>query len=111
MRAAITSIRRCSPLLLALSTPWSLAACAGSATGRGQQSMLSFICDGGSSFHVDVHDRKIRVTTATGVYELEARPSSIGRKYSSAQTSVILDEERAVLVGAGGGPFKRCHAV
>ena len=96
---------------VALSVLASLAACAGSTTNREQHSSMNFICDGGKSFRVDARDRRIRVTTRTGVYDLDARPSSIGRKYSSANTTFILDEERAVLVGAGGGPFKRCHAV
>ena len=89
----------------------SLAACAGSATNRERYSSMDFICDGGTVFRVDVRNAAARVTTTTGVYDLDARPSSIGRKYSSADTTFILDEERAVLIGAGGGPFKRCHAV
>jgi hypothetical protein len=111
MRAPIAPDSLFLSLTGALSMLASLAACAGSATGRGQDSSLGFICDGGTFFRVDVRDRQIRVTTRTGVYDLDARPSSIGRKYSSADTTFILDEERAVLVGAGGGPFKHCHAV
>ena len=89
----------------------SLAACAGSATNRERYSSTDFLCEGGKTFRVDVRDRQVRVTTGAGVFDLDARPSSIGCKYSSAGTTLILDEERAVLVGAGGGPFKRCHAV
>lgn len=111
MRALIAPNSLFLPLTGALSMLGSLAACAGSATSRERYSSMDFICAGGTSFRVDLRDGEVRVTTRTGVYELDARPSSIGRKYSSADTTFILDEERAVLVGAGGGPFKRCHAV
>lgn len=71
--------------------------------------ILSFICEGGRSFRVLLFGRQVRVTTSTGVYDLHLRRSSIGTKYSSGETTFILDEDRAVLTGADGGPFKRCH--
>jgi hypothetical protein len=58
---------------------------------------------------VNFFDGQVRVTTSTSVYDLDVRPSSIGNKFSAGETTFILDEDRAVLTGADGGPFKRCH--
>jgi hypothetical protein len=88
----------------------SLAACADSALALEKGLSASFICEGGSLFRVRFFDGQVRITTRSGAYNLDRRPSSIGQKYSSGDTTFILDEERAVLTGAGGGPFKRCHA-
>ncbi len=88
-----------------------LTACAMSGPDLGRDPSVSFVCEGGTSFRVVFFDRQVRVTTSAASYDLDFRPSSIGRKYSSDSTVFIQDEERAVLIGAAGGPFKRCHEV
>lgn len=69
----------------------------------------TFVCDNGITFRVDFYDGWVRVTTSTSSYDLAFQASSIGRTYSSDHITFIQDEERGVLIGAGGGPFKRCH--
>lgn len=86
-----------------------LSGCAGTETELDRDPFLSFVCDGGTSFRVNFFDGHVRVTTSKSAYDLYARPSSIGTKYASNDTTFILDEDRAVLTGADGGPFKRCH--
>jgi hypothetical protein len=86
-----------------------LTGCAGIEPELARDPSLSFVCEGGTSFHVNFFDGQVRVTTSTSAYDLDLRPSSIGTKYSSDDTTFILDEDRAVLTGADGGPFKRCH--
>ncbi|MDP8913016.1 MAG: hypothetical protein M3N39_05520 [Pseudomonadota bacterium] len=88
-----------------------LGACAHTAPPLQQSSSARFICEGGILFRVDFVDRRVRVTTRSGVHELDRRPSSIGRKYLAGETTFIIDEDRAVLTGADGGPFKSCHEI
>jgi hypothetical protein len=85
-----------------------LAGCA-SASLPAAMSEASFACQGGASFKVEYLPRQVRVTTTAGTYLLASRPSSIGQKYSSENIFFIQDEERAVLVGAAGGPFSQCE--
>lgn len=82
---------------------------AGTELERGHDPSLHFVCEGGASFRVNFFDGQVRVTTSTSAYDLDVCPSAIGTKYSSGDTTFILDEDRAVLAGAEGGPFKRCH--
>ena len=70
---------------------------------------VSFVCDGGVSFNVSYLNAQVRVTTKTESYILDRRPSSIGNKFSSDRVTFIHDEDRAALVGAGGGPFRLCR--
>ena len=88
-----------------------LAGCAATGPELERDGALSFVCESGTSFRVNFFDGQVRVTTSTDAYHLDVRPSSIGIKYSSGDTTFILDEDRAVLTGADGGPFKRCHEV
>jgi hypothetical protein len=87
----------------------SLSGCAASGGELKRDAALSFVCEGGRSFRVDFLDRQVRVTTSANSYYLDRRPSSIGTKYASGDTVFLRDEDRAVLVGADGGPFKSCH--
>jgi hypothetical protein len=86
-----------------------LTGCAGTEPELRNDPTLHFLCEGGTSFRVSFLDGRVRVTTSTSAYDLDVRSSSIGTKYSSGETTFILDEDRAVLTGADGGPFKRCH--
>lgn len=105
--------RRClyGAMAVAMSIQGTLTGCAGSRLGLESDPSVSFVCEGGTSFRVAFFDGQVRVTTSAASYDLDFRPSSIGRKYSSDSTVFIQDEERAVLIGAAGGPFKRCHEV
>ena len=89
----------------------SLAGCVAKAPLVERYSTAAFICEGGTSFQVRFSNDHVRVETMSGIYSLERRPSSVGRKYASPDTAFISDEERAVLTGADGGPFKHCHAI
>jgi len=70
---------------------------------------MAFLCDGGASFQVQYEAHGARVTTAEGSWLLPARRSSIGRKFMSDTIAFIQDEDRAVLTGLDGGPFRNCR--
>lgn len=74
-----------------------------------QDAGLSFACENDVSFEVIYQESQARVRTQVASYDLVARQSSIGRKYSSESVTFIHDEDRAVLTGADGGPFRGCH--
>jgi len=95
----------CIPIAAALT----LAGCAVAASARAQRHVLGFTCDAGISFSVAADAKRAWVTTAAGSYVLKRRRSSIGRKYESATVAFIQDDDRAVLVGADGGPFRNCR--
>ena len=65
-------------------------------------------CDNGVSFVVSFQPGRAKIVTRSGVYVLEARKASLGRRYASGNVAFAQDEERAVLVGAVGGPFRNC---
>jgi len=95
----------------ALALHIALVGCAGTAPEIRRDSAQHFLCDGGTTFRVDFSDGQVRVTTNAAAYALGVRPSSIGSRYSSGVTTFILDQDRAVLTGAEGGPFRHCHGV
>lgn len=88
-----------------------LAACSGSMVGQRPNLVHEFACSEDRSFQVQIADERASVTTsAAAAYALLRRDSSIGRKYtSSAGVTLIIDDDRAVLVGAAGGPFHGCR--
>ena len=74
---------------------------------RGEK-LARFRCLDDVRFAVRYTERRAWVTTSAKTYQMSRRRFSIGRKYSNAQASFIQDEERGVLTGAAGGPFRRC---
>lgn len=68
----------------------------------------TYLCENGTFFSAEFLDRTASVTTLGHSYLLERRPSSIGRKCSAGDVFFIQDEDRAVLVGAADGPYRRC---
>jgi hypothetical protein len=70
---------------------------------------LNFVCEGGRRFSVRYEEAKATITTAAGSYVLPQRKSGIGRKFLTDEVAYIQDGDMAVLVGAAGGPFVRCH--
>lgn len=74
----------------------------------GTTDAATYHCENGIFFSVEFFGRSARVTTLRNDYLLERRPSSIGRKYSADDVFFIQDENRAVLVGATDGPYRRC---
>ncbi len=86
-----------------------LTACAGKDPEVARDASVQFVCAGGTTFRVTFLDGQVRVTTSAKSYDLDFRPSSVGRKYSTNDTTFIEDEERAVLTGAEGGPFHHCR--
>jgi hypothetical protein len=69
---------------------------------------IVYHCSGGASFRVRFESGVAVVTAGGRTHRLPARRSSIGRKYNSDNIYFIQDEDRAVLVGAGGGPYTFC---
>ena len=96
-------------LLGAVALQSALTGCAGTEQELVKDASLHFVCEGGRTFRVHFLDGQVRVTTSTSAYDLIVRPSSVGTKYSSGETTFIHDDDRAVLTGADGGPFNRCH--
>lgn len=74
----------------------------------GTTDAATYHCADGTFFSVEFFGRSARVTTLRNNYLLERRASSIGRKYSAGDVFFIQDEDRAVLVGAVDGPYRRC---
>jgi hypothetical protein len=72
-------------------------------------STLQYRCDRGVTFQVDIRGRRARISTSVASYDVVRVASSIGVKFSSADVTFIRDEDRGVLTGASGGPFRGCH--
>lgn len=89
---------------LALCGPLAAQAQAGPATPT------RFACDRGVGFNVAYVRGGAWVTTSGGRWLLRQAPSSIGKRYASPEATLILDQDRAALVGLPGGPFLSCVA-
>lgn len=72
-------------------------------------SSVSFMCDYGASFTVEFGEEDALIHADGNTYRLRSRPSSIGRRYGSDRVAFMQDEDRGVLVGAEGGPFRNCN--
>ena len=84
-----------------------LLGCVGPEPGN-SDAATTYHCEDGTFFSAEFLGRSARVTTLRNSYLLERRRSSIGRKYSEGDVFFIQDEDRAVLVGAADGPYRRC---
>jgi hypothetical protein len=93
-------------ILISVLAPFLLPACL--AAEPGAADAATYHCENGNFFSAEFFGRSSRVTTLRNSYLLERRPSSIGRKYSAGNVFFIRDEDRAVLVGAADGPYRRC---
>lgn len=98
--------RQIRAVLLFGLAPFLLPGCI--AAEAGAADAATYHCANGTFFSAEFLDRTAKVTTLRHTYLLEARPSSIGRKYSAGDVFFIQDEDRAVLVGAADGPYRRC---
>lgn len=74
----------------------------------GQTEETVYRCDNGVGFVVSFESSRARVVTRSGVYVMEGRKASFGRRYSSHEAAFAQDEDRGVLIGAVGGPFRNC---
>lgn len=81
--------------------------------GVGQRALeissVPFMCDYGASFTVEYRGGVALIHAGGNTYTLRSRPSSIGRRYGSESVAFMQDEDRGVLVGAEGGPFRNCN--
>jgi hypothetical protein len=73
------------------------------------RALIRFQCEEGIAFAVLYGSGTARIFTSAGLYDLTRIPSSIGARYRSETVAFIHDQDRAVLVGAQGGPFRSCH--
>lgn len=106
--------RRPLPRRLALVTASGtlLAAVACARSGSADRTIERvYRCDGGISFVVSFRPGRAKVVTRSGVYVMEARKASFGQRYASDDVAFAQDEDRAVLVGAVGGPFRNCAEI
>lgn len=87
----------------------SLTSCGSVGTRAVETLSVSFMCDYGASFTVEFREENALVHAGGNTYRLTSRPSSIGRRYGSDSVAFMQDEERGVLVGAEGGPFRNCN--
>lgn len=78
-------------------------------TSRENSTRLSYFCSGGRSFSVEAATLVAVVQTEHGLYPMEARPSSMGRKYQSDAGTLIIDEDFAALVLKKESMFKECY--
>jgi len=68
----------------------------------------AFVCDAGIGFVVWFGPGRARIVTRSGVYVIQARKASFGRRYASGDVAFAQDGDRIVLIGAAGGPFRNC---
>jgi hypothetical protein len=94
--------------LTSLLVMMSLGGCGTVGTRAVETSSVSFVCEHGASFTVEFREDLALVHAGGNSYSLTPRPSSIGRRYGSDSVAFMQDEDRGVLVGAEGGPFRRC---
>jgi hypothetical protein len=67
-----------------------------------------YICASGGEFSVRFSGGRAIVLADGKRYELEKRSLSVGIRYGSSSVAFAQDDERAVLVGAPGGPYLDC---
>lgn len=94
---------------LSMSLALGVAGCAAGAAPGGAGAR--FACDGGARFEVAYAEDGARLVTARGAHRLEARPSSIGRKFAAGDIALIVDEDRAALNGLPGETFRQCRQI
>lgn len=70
-----------------------------------------YACALGIEFSVRFSKARAVVLAQGRRYELEARPLSVGIRYGSDTVAFAQDGDRAVLVGAAGGPYHDCVAL
>lgn len=67
-----------------------------------------YVCAFGIEFSVRFSGARAVVFADGQRYELEARPLSVGIRYGSKAVAFAQDDNRAVLIGAAGGPYRDC---
>jgi len=67
-----------------------------------------FVCDDGIGFVVSFAPGRAKIVTRSGIYTIEARKASFGRRYATGDVAFAQDGDRVVLIGAAGGPFRNC---
>jgi hypothetical protein len=67
-----------------------------------------YACAFGVEFTVRFSGTRAIVLADGQRYELEERPLSVGVRYGSDTVAFAQDDDRAVLVGAAGGPYRDC---
>ena len=85
------------------------AGCASGSEVAVQLPRIDFVCSNGARFSVAYEEHGARITTSEGSWILPEKPSSLGRKFLSESAAFIHDEDRGVLNGLPGGPFRRCR--
>ena len=83
-------------------------ACAPRHRGDAPTDERRYDCDGGKSFSAAFSKGRVRIDTKGYSYDLEKRAASVGVRYGSKWVAFAQDEDRAVLIGAGDGPYKSC---
>ena len=87
-----------------------MAACA-SPNNDDRSVVHHYACDAGARFSAHLQAHEAVVTTEHGTYRLQRRPGSIGVRFGAGEVAFVQDEERAVLIGAGNGPYRNCLEV
>ena len=67
-----------------------------------------YVCAFGVEFSVRFRAERATVLAHGRRYELSSRPISVGVRYGSGKVAFAQDEDRAVLIGAAGGPYRDC---
>ncbi|WP_167737459.1 MliC family protein [Sphingomonas parva] len=94
---------------LAMILPAALMGACAAQPDVGRGPIATFACEAGRSFDVEYLDGSVLVTADGTTYRLDHGRSSIGRKYHSETVYFIADDDRGVLVGAPGGPYRSCR--
>lgn len=102
---------RIAPALIGLLTCLVTGACAPHDKSAVTTDERRYDCDSGASFSAQFSNGKVRIDTGERRYDLARRPASQGVRYGSDHVAFAQDEDRAVLIGAAGGPYKGCSEV
>ena len=84
-----------------------LLALLGCSAGPAEEHMI-FECAGQQKIDVHLWPGRATLVTSIGRFDLTARPSSIGRKYSSDAATLIIDDEFAAFVTKDQDGFRDC---
>jgi hypothetical protein len=69
---------------------------------------VRFICAAGRSFTASLQADRARIVTRTASYDLRKVRSSIGVRFVSRDVAFAYDGGAGFLIGAAGGPYKKC---
>jgi hypothetical protein len=103
------SVKRRGLLGLGLTSPF-LAACSSSSVAEPRRP-ITYYCAHHNVLQVHAGVKRARVEYLNRHYELAYRSSSLGRRYTSNDATLIIDGDSVVFVNHRNMDLQTCHAV